>query len=227
VRGDQNPSLSAWTKDEGKVMLHCHVGCDYDDILKGLGANWRDCWPGGEPPGEQRREIRDRKGIVHNTHRRIYDRQTGRKTMPWVKGTPRDSLPLYGSEKLKDVPSGSHVYLTEGEWACDALRKRGTAAAGTVTGESGLPCDDSLIVLRKFHTVLWPDNDDGGRTHMEEIGKRLTALRCEHTLLKWPDAPPKGDADDYFALGGTVEGLEAMIAHDSSRPDPEASDSDE
>jgi putative DNA primase/helicase len=161
--------------------------------------------------------VKDRKGVVQDTHQRFYD-ATGKKVMPWVKGTPRDSLPLYGAEKLKDLPSGSRVFLTEGESACEALWKRGVAAVRTVIGDTGLPCDASLRVLRNFHTVRWADNDDGGRGHMEKIGERLSVLRCEYTSLEWPDAPPKGDADDYFAFGGTVEGLEALIHGSDKTP---------
>jgi len=221
--GDRTPSLSIGTKDDGKVVVFCHVGCDYEDIMAALEATWHDQWPDGMPPGEKRYQIKDRKGVTQDTHRRFYDRESGKKTMPWIKGTPRDTLPLYGSEKLKDLPSGSRVYLTEGESACEALWRRGLAAVGTVTGESGLPCDSSLGVLRKYHTVKWPDNDDGGREHMEKIGERLTAQRCEHSLLNWPDAPPKGDVDDYFAFGGTVEGLEKLLCDSANCEESEES----
>ena len=189
--GDRNPSLSIGTKDDGKVVFYCHAGCDYEDIMTALGSTWRDQWPDGAPPGERRYEVKDRKGATKDTHRRYY-KANGKKDMPWVEGTPRDTLPLYGTEKLRDMKSGSRVYLTEGESACEALWKRGLAAVGTVTGDTGLPCDASLGVLRKFYTVRWPDNDLGGREHMEKIGERLTALRCEHSLLRWQDAPPEG-----------------------------------
>jgi len=34
--GDRNNSLSVQEGDDGKVLLHCHTGCDLDDILEAL-----------------------------------------------------------------------------------------------------------------------------------------------------------------------------------------------
>jgi hypothetical protein len=210
AHGDRNPSLSIGTRDNGQVIFFCHASCEYRDIMAALGATWRDQWPNGTPAGEKRYEAKDRNGVTKDTHRRFYDPESGEKIMPWVKGTPTATLPLYGSEKVVGLPAG-RIYLTEGEAACEALWKRGIAAVATMTGASGMPCDDSLRVLRKHVVILWPDNDDVGRAHMDRNAERLKALGSECGLLVWPDAPYKGDAEDYFAHGGTVEGLEALI----------------
>jgi hypothetical protein len=121
-------------------------------------------------------------------------------------------LPLYGAEKLKGLLSDSRVYLTEGEAACEALWRRGLAAVATVTGAGAIPCYDSLRDLRKFKVIRWPDNDDAGRSHMSRIGERLSALGIEHQQVDWPDSPPKGDAVEFFAFGGTIEKLEELIS---------------
>jgi hypothetical protein len=34
--GDANPSLSVKDGANGKLLLHCHVGCDYRDIVAAL-----------------------------------------------------------------------------------------------------------------------------------------------------------------------------------------------
>jgi putative DNA primase/helicase len=208
---DRNPSLSIGTKDDGRVVFHCHAGCAPDDVLAALGATWRDCWPNGASGVEKRYEVKDRKGVTKATHRRVYNQETGEKTMPWVKGTSTPTLPLYGTEKLAGLPPDSRVYLTEGESDCEALCKRGLVAVATVTGASGDPCDDSLLVLRKFDVALWPDNDDAGCAHMERTAQRLMAMGSDCSLVEWTDAPPKGGADDYFAHGGAVEGLDALL----------------
>jgi hypothetical protein len=211
THGDRNPSLSVGVKDDGRVVLYCHAGCQYDDIMAALGAAWRDQWPDGSPPGEKRFQARDRNGKSHGSHRRYYN-SDGEKQGGWA-GNDRGAtkMPLYGAEKLKDLPSGGRIYLTEGEPPCEALWKRNVAAVGTMTGAGAIPCDDSLRDLRKFTVILWPDNDDVGRRHMEKIAERLTALGIPYLWLDWPDAPLKADAVEYFAFGGTVGDLEALI----------------
>ncbi|HEY7092366.1 MAG TPA: AAA family ATPase [Ktedonobacterales bacterium] len=209
-RGDRNPSLSIGTKDDGKVVHHCFAGCDSDDVRKELGAEWRDYWPDGSPPGEKRYEVKDRKGATYDTQRRFYNGK-GEKVMPWVKGKPTTEAPLFGAENLPKLPTGSRVLLVEGLSPAETLAKRNVQVVATVTGAATIPSDESLLDLRKFTVILWPDNDTAGKKHMAAIGRRLTALGIEHQQLNWPDAPLKGDAADYFALGGTVEELEAMI----------------
>src|SRR5260221_11387915 len=46
---------------------------------------------------------------------------------------------------------------------------------------------------------------------MERIGQRLSALSGTWHHVTWQKAPPKGDAADYLAQGGTVAGIEAMV----------------
>jgi len=40
---------------------------------------------------------------------------------------------------------------------------------------------------------------------MQCISKRLTSMGIDHRTIDWPDAPPKGDAADFVARGGTLE----------------------
>ena len=45
-----------------------------------------------------------------------------------------ETLPLYGFERLSDLPPGTRVFVVEGEKAADALLEPGYLAFGTVTG---------------------------------------------------------------------------------------------
>ena len=89
-------------------------------------------------------------------------------------------MSLYGADRLKDLPSGSRVFLVESAPAAEALWKRNIAAVGTMTGASATPGDDSLRDLRAYVVICWPGNDAPGRSHMERIGVRLDALGIEH-----------------------------------------------
>jgi len=130
---------------------------------------------------------------------------------------------LYGLDELADVPDGERVFVTEGEKARDACKAAGLFAVATVCGSTSTPTPGVLAHLRRFDPVLWPDADpDGkGQRHMGAIAGML-GQPCK--VVEWPDAPPKGDAADYFAAGGTVEGLGALIAE---RPLPQAAETPE
>ena len=121
---------------------------------------------------------------------------------------------MYGVHDLAQVAADASVIVTEGEKARDALHAHGIVAVGTVTGASAIPSDAVLSTLLGRPVVLWPDHDDDGRRHMQGLAAALGRLGHDdvRTLPPWPEAPPKGDAWDFFAAGGTVEGLRALIA---------------
>jgi putative DNA primase/helicase len=128
----------------------------------------------------------------------------GSKTFAWrrggatgLDGLPVRNLPLFGIEDLAGAPPGCAVVVTEGEKSCNALKSRGILALGTVTGAKVIPADDQLRPLVAYSPVLWADNDDDGRKHMDRIAARLSALSATPKLVRWPDAPPKGDAADF------------------------------
>ena len=144
---------------------------------------------------------------VARHHRR--DRGDGTKIIWWtrrgskgLRGIKVRDLPLYGCHRLSGNPDDA-VVLTEGEKATDALRRRGLLAVGTVTGAKGCPSAEVLQVLAGRDVVLWPDNDDEGRLHMERIAQQLRGVAKSVRWFEWSDAPPKGDAADWE--GGTSE----------------------
>lgn len=42
---DFSPSLSVREGDDGRVLLHCFSGCGAHDVLRAVGATWRDVFP--------------------------------------------------------------------------------------------------------------------------------------------------------------------------------------
>jgi len=208
---DHTPSLSIGVDDDGKVLTHDFGGCAPEAVRDALGASWRDYFPNASPTGEKRYTSFDTGGKPH-AHRRYYD-EKGETQRPWTQsGVKTAQMRLYGAERLKDAPTGATVYLCEGEPATDALCKRGVLAVGTVCGAGVTPCDDALRDLRKFVVILWPDRDNEGREHMRKIAARLAVLGVTVAgVIDDPTAPPKGDAVDFFAHGGMVDGLAALL----------------
>lgn len=60
---DRSPSLSIREADDGRVLVHCFVGCSNDDILAALGLTWRDLYP------DRWREA-DARALAHGHKRR-------------------------------------------------------------------------------------------------------------------------------------------------------------
>ena len=205
---DLTPSLTLHTAADGKLLVHCKGGCSQDAVVDALKE--RRLWPSTErrrtrAAKTKEYEIRDASGNLVAIHERK-DLPKGKKTYMWrrldgtygLNGLPTSALPLYGCEKLRDLPEGELVVVTEGEKAADALMIKGFAAVGTVTGASGTPGDEALSVLLSHRTVLWPDNDEQGRAHMEKIAHALHRLgHRDLSWVTWEDAPHKGDGADF------------------------------
>jgi AAA domain len=129
------------------------------------------------------------------------------------------TLPLYGSEHVKDLPPGAPVVLAEGEKARDALAAAHLPALATVTGASGTPEPESLEVLRGRRVILWPDADDEGFRHMQRIAERLQGIASDVRIFEWRDAPPKGDAVDHPAvLSRSRQSVRALLEQMASTP---------
>src|SRR5262249_39013344 len=129
-----------------------------------------------------------------------------------LRGLPVSELPLYGSELLPALASGSTVVVAEGEAAAGAGSRLGGSVLGAGTGGSTAPADDVRKGLIGYDVVLWPDKAPPGRRHMATIGKRLVSIGVTPRLLEWPEAPDKGDAADFVAAGGNREALAALVA---------------
>lgn len=139
-------------------------------------------------------EIKDADGRLAALHERL-ENNTGEKRFRWRRpngehglgGVSPESLPLYGSERMKDWPKDALVVLVEGEKATRALLNAGVLALGTVTGAEGTPGPEALEVLRGHRVALWPDNDEAGREHMERIAEALVGVVTDVSIYEWQE----------------------------------------
>jgi len=125
-----------------------------------------------------------------------------------LRGLPTAQLPLYRLPNLVAAHSGARVSVTEGEKAADALARPGVLAVGTVTGASGTPGEEALRPLIGHEVILWPDDDDAGRDHMNGVAARLADLGVVPRIVDWAEGPEHGDAADF---SGNDEELEVLV----------------
>jgi|GEM_PF-3406732 len=231
---DTNPSLSISPGNGSGPLFHCHAGCNNDDVLAAANLTWQDVLPPKDLPMTRkpapvlppkgsgkttRYEIRDQEGTVVAIHGRE-DYPVGPKRIWWelpggtlgLGGRGLADLPLYGVDRLVNDTTEAPAIVCEGEKAAQSLLDNGILAVGTATGSGGTPGDDALRPLLGGPVILWPDNDDVGRKHMERIGEAL--LRLGHgnvRRIEWKNAPPKGDAADLVGFECWRDEYDALV----------------
>ena len=146
-----------------------------------------------------------------------------------------DALPPYNVRALATFPHAP-VYVTEGEPATDVLTRRGVVAVSIPGGAGQRDFRAVVAALTGRACVLWPDEDEAGRTCMGRLAVALLGHAKSVTVLTVPELPPAGDAVDYFAAGGSVHDLYALAAatpamtpeaSSSSSPPPRVADDDD
>jgi hypothetical protein len=225
--GDTKRHLYLTAKEDGQVLLHCKKGCDADSVLSAIGLKRSDLFANSNQ-GESKPapkcvkkttwDIVDTNGTVVAQHIRL-DFEDGSKKFVWYRngvkglgGIKTANLPLYGSQWLENH-LGEDITLVEGEKTADALIGSGRMALGTVTGANNCPSDEVLKILVGWQgkIILWPDNDDVGKQHMQKISEVLHMLDVETWMIDWPDAPESGDAYDFIKANGDLVSLYNVI----------------
>ncbi len=224
---DSKASLTISEKG-GKLLLHCHAGCDARDILGAVGLTFKDL-RGYEPPkwrerleyGQKKRieavydylaadgkylysKVRfEGKDIRYITVDKENDRYTYCK--------PKNLATLYRlPELLQAVRGGYPVYIVEGEKDVETLRKLGYTA--TTAGGVNEWRKEYAAYFTGAKVVILPDNDNPGLNLKDQIVKDLKhyAHSIRWTITSKRD---KGDVSDYLLQEGhTKENLKVLVS---------------
>lgn len=153
----------------------------------------------------------------------IKDGEPKKTFRPWDvarrKYTHPETRPLYN---LPNIASAPEIIIVEGEKAADALIAQNIDAT-TAMGGSNAPLEKTdWTPLRGRKVVIWPDNDDAGKTYAANLKSHLEASGAlAVSILSIPAArPEKWDAAD--AEG---EDLGALIRSMRSEPSTAARES--
>ena len=130
----------------------------------------------------------------------------------WSSGGYEGTQPLYN---MHNLPKAETVFITEGEKDCDALNAIGLTATTAPMGADGIktPLESNgkagktdWSPLAGKRVVLWGDNDEVGRRHMERVHRVLMRLTPAPEVYEISDADRQGhkDAADWIeAYSGT------------------------
>ncbi len=194
---DRTPSLNIRTGKDGRLLWHCHAGCDQiavRDALETVGAiekfipwdpktakkAFPESYPcprthiyraaDGKPSYLVKRQLEKNGG---KTFRQFHIR-AGEVTKG-MEGVTR--LP-YQLHLIKDQ---THIFIVEGEQSADALIKHGYAATCN-SGGAGNWKQELNEHFHNKHVTLIPDNDDPGRKHAKQVAEQLQGIAQTITI---------------------------------------------
>ncbi len=218
AHNDKTPSLSVTDGDGGKILVHCHAGCEPIAVIDAL--KLRKLWP--EPV---QKSVPAPKRRIVSTYDYI-DPDTGEVKLQVVRFEPKDfrqrrpdgkggwSWSVPASERvlfnlLAVKSSDKLVCIVEGEKDVEALSKIGVVATCN-PGGAGKWQDNYTATLAGRDVLILPDNDEPGENHAYVVAKSLHGHAKSIRVLRLPDLPSKGDVADWIAHGGTKRDLAGL-----------------
>jgi len=119
---------------------------------------------------------------------------------------------LYHLPRLVAAKSaGETVYLVEGEKDVHTLEAYDFTATCNPMGALKWR-DEYTEALRGAKVIILPDNDETGEKHAELVSEALHGVAASVAVVKLPGLSEHGDVTDWFAAGGTAEGLKELVA---------------
>jgi AAA domain len=222
---DNTPSLSVGIGDDGKLLLHCHAGCQFEDIVAALAleapARAQETHAGGGRVIVARYDYRDAQGILVRQKFRYSPKGFGiRSPAPggtWSFTKGGGPAVLYRLPELTAaIADGSPIWIVEGEKDADRLARVGLVATTNIEGAAK---DGQHQKWRSEYTAQFSgaaqvyvlgDNDAAGRAHATAVAAALAPVVGAVSIVELPGLPPKGDVSDWLDAGHGVEELVAL-----------------
>jgi hypothetical protein len=225
--GDKNPSLSI-TESEGKVLFHCHAGCDQREVFDAVRErNLLQSTPkreeisytqhqqpvlekewvyraedGTELFTKRRYKTSDAKGKTYSIHRV----DASGKRVAGLKNTR--IVPLNLPELLAAKKAGKAIYLVEGEKAADALTSIGAVATTSHTGAGSWPTEITQY-FAGANVVVIPDHDEPGRSYAKRaIAHLLPVVKS----IRYLDLNLMMEGDDAHEWVHDMQGTRKELA---------------
>jgi 5S rRNA maturation endonuclease (ribonuclease M5) len=222
---DTRASLSIGQGDSG-IVLHCHAGCQTEDICRAKGLTLADLFP--DKPyrnGHSKRivatyDYQDENGELlfqvcrfePKDFRQRRPDPSCREGWDWKTAGIRRVL-FRLPEILSATARGLPIYICEGEKDVLAMVEAGFEATcnagGAGNGKWLSEFSDQLLFADVF---IVADKDEPGRQHARRIAESLSAKAATVKVIELPDVngKPVKDAADFFAAGGQSADLDEL-----------------
>lgn len=233
---DKRSSLCVSEGRDGRILMYCHAGCDFQAILEAKG------WEMSDMSGED-----DHAAPMHRTDPRVgmlvatfyyhdadgavlyrvqkFDLGDGKKDFrqhkalgggefaPNMDGATRVlyNLPAV----LEAARSGRRVLYVEGEKDVETLRGMGLTAT-THCGGARAWKTEYAASLAGAEVVILPDNDEPGKKMASAVLSDIRGAR----VVELPGLPEHGDVSDWMQAGGSNEKLLKLLGPEMSEMAP-------
>jgi energy-coupling factor transporter ATP-binding protein EcfA2 len=217
---DRSPSLSISEGTNGKLLLHCHAGCSFEEIIaaldlpkngrapadltverlaraKGLPVRLLKRWGVKElKPGLLKITYRDSDSRSDTIRQRLRTDLSAKEGSVWKKGSkPIVPYGLWMLEKMRE--KAPHLLLEEGESDAWTAWKQGIPALG-IPGQS-MHRTLELDHVKPFEELyVCIEADEGGRSFASNVKSRLRKIGYKGDVyaLRFPDEAP--DLNDLY-----------------------------
>lgn len=224
---DGKASLSVSSGRDHPVLLHCHAGCDPEDILGKIGLTWGDLsaprerqqdgeWtPAG--PATAVYDYRDENGTLlfqvlrtatKDFRQRVPD-PAAKSGWTWRLGDTRRVLYRL-PEVIDAVSNGREVYICEGERDVHTLVAHGLVATCN-PGGAGKWRPEYSEFLREGIVTIVADRDDPGQAHARQVRDALLDIAACVTIV---EAASGKDATDHVNAGHSLADMVVTWTND-------------
>ena len=228
---DRSPSLSVSVNDTGKLLIHCHAGCDQRTVLDAIQATPQML----DPEREERRQddsewtprgpatavysYIDENGVLLFDVCRTADKQfpqrrpdrSAKSGWSWKLGDTRRVLYRL-PQVITAVHNGETVWIAEGEKDVHALEVAGVV--GTCSpGGAGKWRDEYADHLGDANVVVVADKDTPGQAHARAVAASISSRGGRVRIV---EAAVGKDAADHLAAGHGLDDF--LTTHEPDQP---------
>lgn len=206
---DKVNSLSVTATEEGKALLKCFAGCEFDSIKKAAGL---DLYYG--VPIIEVYSYCDADGKLLYEVCRTADKQFPSRLPNGKGGCGKQSVLFRLPELLKamkeypDIP----IYICEGEKDVNRCWGEKLGPATCIRGGASAEWRSEFSRQLKGRDVaILADNDPPGRQFADRIANELNGIANAIKVIEFPELPDHGDVSDFFDAGGSLDDLSDRI----------------
>ncbi len=207
---DKRASLSISEGTNGKILLNCHAGCAYDDIVAALGLQRSDLFQqptaaqdfaqAGKATLTAEYVYTDLNGIPVAKKLRYSNKEfcwLKPDGAGWTKGRGGQA-PLFNCFHVKDK---SALYIVEGEKDVLTLSKYGKAAVSLPDGAKSKWLPEYGDYFKGKSVAIIEDHDKPGKAFAQTIAEKLNGIAESVRVIDlskiWAEIPEHGDITDY------------------------------
>lgn len=228
ANGDRNASLSIADGDTAELLLTCHTGCSFQEILEAAGVEPESSGPSDfESRIEATYDYVNEEGTLLYQAIRLRSPKSFRQRRPtlggdweWKLGDVRRVLyHLPAVRQAADVERA--VFVVEGEKDVHELERMGFVATCSPMGAGKWTDEFSEQLKGVPAVVVIPDCDGPGRAHAKAVAKSLETAGIKAKIIELDAERDDGYDVSDFALEHGDQAEELIRALSNAAPAPD------